>query len=136
MCLSTAAKGDESRLAGIVQVHFDGWGTLWLTTDSPKLHPIGYCKQTGIQLQAPRYYDKVFVWETYLSETSSIAVPFALFTQLQKNGTSETDYNLLVNGTSESSVNGTGWRKGMKLELDDTPKMTTRVGTISEVRYS
>uniref|UniRef100_A0A1A8L410 L(3)mbt-like 4 n=2 Tax=Nothobranchius pienaari TaxID=704102 RepID=A0A1A8L410_9TELE len=39
-----------------VKVHYDGWSTLfdvWLDSDHPDLHPVGWCQRTGHPLEPP-----------------------------------------------------------------------------------
>lgn len=48
----TIIEREENR----VKLHFDGWSSLydyWVDTDSPDIHPVGWCAKTGHPLQLP-----------------------------------------------------------------------------------
>ncbi len=41
---------------GALLIHFDGWSTTfgyWCTPDSPDIHPVGWCDENDMTLQAP-----------------------------------------------------------------------------------
>uniref|UniRef100_A0AAR2JF78 SAM domain-containing protein n=1 Tax=Pygocentrus nattereri TaxID=42514 RepID=A0AAR2JF78_PYGNA len=50
--VATVAETDEHR----IKIHFDGWTDeydYWMDTDSPDIHPAGWCTKTGHPLQPP-----------------------------------------------------------------------------------
>ncbi|KAJ6663789.1 hypothetical protein lerEdw1_009868 [Lerista edwardsae] len=50
--VATIMEKDDHR----IKIHFDGWDhtfDFWIDTDSPDIHPIGWCAKTGHTLQLP-----------------------------------------------------------------------------------
>ncbi|XP_024916749.1 lethal(3)malignant brain tumor-like protein 4 isoform X2 [Cynoglossus semilaevis] len=72
-------------------IHFDNWDDTydyWCTSDSPYIHPVGWCEEHGRPLTSPQGHPdpENFSWEEYLQETESVAAPRSAFTQRAPNG--------------------------------------------------
>ncbi|XP_078679687.1 uncharacterized protein LOC144915298 isoform X2 [Branchiostoma floridae x Branchiostoma belcheri] len=90
ICVSTVMKvqppSEENKKCQVL-IHFDGWTSrydYWTDIDDPDLHPLGYCKASGIRLEKPKGYGKQFDWEQYLQEENVDPVPFHVFNEMQK----------------------------------------------------
>ncbi|XP_067947509.1 lethal(3)malignant brain tumor-like protein 4 [Watersipora subatra] len=78
-CVLTVAEVKGQRL----RLHFDGYSEchdFWTYANSDEIFPLGWCKEMGKQLQAPKgYASDMFSWESYLQTSGSVA-PHSLFT--------------------------------------------------------
>ncbi|XP_045514815.1 uncharacterized protein LOC123708246 isoform X2 [Pieris brassicae] len=113
VCAATVSDVLDGRLL----VHYDSWDSVydcWLDPASPYIHPIGWAQDNGHALTPPNYYKETdFSWETYLSDTMSIAAPPRAFKPRPP----------------------AGFKPGMKLEVvDKRVPFLIRVATISAVR--
>ena len=113
-CVATVVDTLENR----VLVHFDGWDNAfdtWFDTNSPFLHPVGWCTENGVYLFPPKDYHNQdnFNWQAYIQETNSVAVPARAFKpRFPKD-----------------------FKVGMKLEaVDKRNPMLVRVATVAEVK--
>ncbi|XP_043535839.1 lethal(3)malignant brain tumor-like protein 2 isoform X3 [Chiloscyllium plagiosum] len=72
-------------LDGYLMIGIDGCeaadGTDWFCyhASSCCIFPVGFCKKNDIELTTPRGWEQCFDWDTYLTETGSIAAPASLF---------------------------------------------------------
>lgn len=114
ICVATVANVIGERFL----IHFDSWDNLfdyWTDLTSPFIHPIGWCEANSRDLVPPQWGDEPeanFLWEQYLKETKSSALPAKLFRPLDP----------------------IKFKKGMKLEcVDKRNPSLVRVATISEV---
>ncbi|TMS01181.1 Lethal(3)malignant brain tumor-like protein 4 [Larimichthys crocea] len=72
-------------------IHFDDWDDTydyWCDSSSPYIHPVGWCEDQGRPLTAPKGHPNPenFLWDEYLQETGSIAVPSSAFTLRAPHG--------------------------------------------------
>ncbi|XP_028659569.1 lethal(3)malignant brain tumor-like protein 4 isoform X2 [Erpetoichthys calabaricus] len=72
-------------------VHFDNWDDTydyWCDLSSPHIHPVGWCQKNGRPLTAPQGHPRPerFLWEEYLQETNTAAVPGSVFKQKKRHG--------------------------------------------------
>ncbi|XP_053123537.1 lethal(3)malignant brain tumor-like protein 4 isoform X2 [Hemicordylus capensis] len=88
-----------------MRLHFDGYSEcydFWVNTDSPDIHPVGWCEKTGHKLLPPKgYKEGEFNWTVYLKNCKAQAAPKTLFKTLS------------------TPVTPSGFRVGMKLEAVD-----------------
>lgn len=95
-------------------IHFDGWDDsydYWAHHTSSLIHPINWCKMRGKCLTPPNGFTGSFVWDDYLQQTDTIAVPTRAF---------------------KPKTNSSTWRTGMKLEaVDIRNQQLIRVATIA-----
>ncbi|XP_048872287.1 lethal(3)malignant brain tumor-like protein 4 isoform X3 [Brienomyrus brachyistius] len=80
VCVATVADIVDGRFL----VHFDNWDDTydyWCDASSPYIHPVGWCQEHGRPLTAPQGHPNPenFVWEEYLADTLSSAVPSEVF---------------------------------------------------------
>lgn len=74
-----------------IRVHFDDWDDsydYWCDSQSPFVHPVGWCQEQGRPLTSPKGHPdpEHFVWEQYLQQTNSEAAPPDAFTQRAPHG--------------------------------------------------
>nr|XP_043873569.1 lethal(3)malignant brain tumor-like protein 4 [Solea senegalensis] len=87
VCVASVTDVIEDRFL----VHFDNWDDTydyWCYSDSPYIHPVGWCEEQGRPLTSPQGYPKPenFLWEEYLQETGSTAAPRSAFRQRAPHG--------------------------------------------------
>ncbi|XP_035664892.1 lethal(3)malignant brain tumor-like protein 4 [Branchiostoma floridae] len=80
ICVATVRDVMDNRFL----VHFDGWDDgydYWCEPNSPYIHPVGWCEETGNILTPPKDYPEPehFTWQDYLTQTKSQAVPARAF---------------------------------------------------------
>ncbi|KAG7488690.1 hypothetical protein MATL_G00037020 [Megalops atlanticus] len=80
VCVATVADIVDNRFL----VHFDNWDDTydyWCDATSPHIHPVGWCQGHGRPLTAPQGHPNPenFLWEEYLKDTGSTAVPSQAF---------------------------------------------------------
>ena len=108
-----------------VLIHFDGWEQeydYWVSNPrtSPYLHPIGWCRRNGMQLNAPKDFSEEqqgsFEWDDYLNATGSCPVPESAF------------------GDEKEIIYQSKFELGMKLEaVDKRNPVLIRVASVAEV---
>ncbi|XP_072895474.1 lethal(3)malignant brain tumor-like protein 4 isoform X4 [Hemitrygon akajei] len=88
-----------------LRLHFDGYSEcfdFWINSDSPDIHPVGWCEKTGHKLYPPKgYKEEEFNWASYLKICKAQAAPKNLF-KIQN-----------------TTITPSGFRIGMKLEAVD-----------------
>ncbi|KAJ8337183.1 hypothetical protein SKAU_G00384030 [Synaphobranchus kaupii] len=80
VCVASVADVVDDRFL----VHFDNWDDTydyWCDASSPHIHPVGWCQDHGRPLTAPQGHPnpECFLWEEYLEDTGSLAVPDEAF---------------------------------------------------------
>ncbi|XP_067862907.1 lethal(3)malignant brain tumor-like protein 3 isoform X3 [Heptranchias perlo] len=84
-----------------IRLHFDGYSEcydFWVNTDSPDIHPFGWCEKTSHKLHLPKGYKDS---ASYLKSCKAQAAPKNLFRSLN------------------TPITPSGFRVGMKLEAVD-----------------
>ena len=74
ICVATVQEVDSA--TGKLLIHFDGWSSdfdYWCEPSSQHLHPVGYCKSVGHELQPPKGHVGPFIWDDYLQLSESAA---------------------------------------------------------------
>jgi hypothetical protein len=110
ICVATIAEkidGPDSDHPGQVKIHFDGWRDAYdyvTTIDHEDLHHVGFCRETGVTLQAPGGNErwarenpgKTFVWSEYLKSLGALPVTAAtLAGEVEEGSDEELDSNVL-----------------------------------------
>ena len=80
ICVATVTDMVDNRFL----VHFDNWDEsydYWCESNSPHIHPVGWCKEHRRTLITPPGYSHVkhFSWDKYLEETNSLPAPARAF---------------------------------------------------------
>lgn len=80
ICVATVTDMVDNRFL----VHFDSWDEsydYWCESNSPHIHPVGWCKEHRRTLTTPSGYSHVkhFSWDKYLEETNSLPAPARAF---------------------------------------------------------
>ncbi|KAJ8268028.1 hypothetical protein COCON_G00132000 [Conger conger] len=80
VCVASVADVIDDRFL----VHFDNWDDTydyWCDASSPHIHQVGWCQDHGRPLTAPQGHPnpECFLWEEYLEDTGSLAVPSEAF---------------------------------------------------------
>ncbi|KAL4649096.1 lethal(3)malignant brain tumor-like protein 3 isoform X1 [Arapaima gigas] len=93
-----------------IRLHFDKYSDcydFWVNSNSPDIHPMGWCEKTGHKLHPPKgMKDEEFSWSSYLRQCKAQAAPKALFEN------------------QNTTVTPSGFRIGMKLEAVDKKNPT------------
>ncbi|XP_030638762.1 lethal(3)malignant brain tumor-like protein 3 [Chanos chanos] len=88
-----------------IRLHFDKYSDcydFWVNSNSPDIHPVGWCEKTGHKLHPPKgMKDEEFSWPSYIKMNKAQAAPKALFEN------------------QNTTVTPLGFRIGMKLEAVD-----------------
>lgn len=87
VCVATVADIVDNRFL----VHFDNWDDTydyWCDASSPYIHPVGWCQDQGRPLTAPQGHPNPenFIWEEYMTETSTCAAPSQAFSVRAPHG--------------------------------------------------
>jgi hypothetical protein len=108
-----------------LRLHFDGYGDshdFWENADSENLFPAGWCQEHSKSLVPPKGYSPSnFCWSSYLTITSTLAAPGALF---------------LGRANAVGSTGLQGWKIGDRLEaldMHDTDQDLVYVSTVANV---
>uniref|UniRef100_A0AAY4DZB1 SAM domain-containing protein n=1 Tax=Denticeps clupeoides TaxID=299321 RepID=A0AAY4DZB1_9TELE len=100
-CVLTVAEVSGHR----IRLHFDKHSDcydFWVNSNSPDIHPAGWCEKTGHKLHPPKgMKDEEFSWSSYVKMNKGQAAPKALFEN------------------QNTMVTPLGFRIGMKLEAID-----------------
>ncbi|XP_062406802.1 lethal(3)malignant brain tumor-like protein 3 [Sardina pilchardus] len=100
-CVLTVAEVSGHR----IRLHFDKYSDcydFWVNSNSPDIHPVGWCEKTGHKLHPPKgMKDEEFSWSSYIKQNKAQAAPKALFEN------------------QNTTVTPQGFRVGMKLEAVD-----------------
>uniref|UniRef100_A0A8C2ITC5 L3MBTL histone methyl-lysine binding protein 3 n=1 Tax=Cyprinus carpio TaxID=7962 RepID=A0A8C2ITC5_CYPCA len=88
-----------------IRLHFDKYSDcydFWVNSNSPDIHPVGWCEKTGHKLHPPKgMKDEEFSWSSYIKLNKIQTAPKALFQN------------------QNMTVTPSGFRVGMKLEAID-----------------
>ncbi|KAJ8270751.1 hypothetical protein GJAV_G00118820 [Gymnothorax javanicus] len=105
-CVLTVAEVSGHR----IRLHFDKYSDcydFWVNSNSPDIHPVGWCEKTGHKLHPPKgMKDEEFSWPSYIKLCKAQAAPKALFEN------------------QNTTVTPSGFRIGMKLEAIDKKNPT------------
>ncbi|KAJ8275095.1 hypothetical protein COCON_G00097200 [Conger conger] len=105
-CVLTVAEVSGHR----IRLHFDKYSDcydFWVNSNSPDIHPVGWCEKTGHKLHAPKgIKEEEFNWQSYIKLCKAQAAPKALFE------------------SQNTTVTPSGFRIGMKLEAIDKKNPT------------
>ncbi|KAG5846683.1 hypothetical protein ANANG_G00117580 [Anguilla anguilla] len=105
-CVLTVAEVSGHR----IRLHFDKYSDcydFWVNSNSPDIHPVGWCEKTGHKLHAPKgIKEEEFNWPSYIKLCKAQAAPKALFE------------------SQNTTVTPSGFRIGMKLEAIDKKNPT------------
>ncbi|XP_056594571.1 lethal(3)malignant brain tumor-like protein 4 isoform X3 [Triplophysa dalaica] len=87
VCVATVADIVDNQFL----VHFDNWDDTydyWCDASSPYIHPVGWCQDQGRPLTAPQGHPNPenFIWEEYMTETSTCAAPSQAFSLRAAHG--------------------------------------------------
>ncbi|XP_028821874.1 lethal(3)malignant brain tumor-like protein 4 isoform X2 [Denticeps clupeoides] len=87
VCVATVADVVDNRFL----VHFDNWDDTydyWCDASSPYIHPVGWCLEHSRPLTAPQGHPNPenFLWEEYLEDSGSSAVPSQAFCMRPPHG--------------------------------------------------
>ncbi|XP_076827536.1 lethal(3)malignant brain tumor-like protein 4 isoform X3 [Brachyhypopomus gauderio] len=87
VCVASVADIVDNRFL----VHFDNWDDTydyWCDASSPHIHPVGWCQDHGRPLTAPQGHPNPehFVWDEYLEDSGSSAVPSQAFCMRAPHG--------------------------------------------------
>ncbi|XP_048860554.1 lethal(3)malignant brain tumor-like protein 3 isoform X1 [Brienomyrus brachyistius] len=115
-CVLTVAEVSGHR----IRLHFDKYSDcydFWVYSNSPDIHPVGWCEKTGHKLNSPKgTKEEEFSWPSYIKLCKAQAAPKALFEN------------------QNTTVTPSGFRIGMKLEAVNkkTPSLIC-VATVTDM---
>ncbi|XP_056115226.1 lethal(3)malignant brain tumor-like protein 3 isoform X1 [Rhinichthys klamathensis goyatoka] len=103
-----------------IRLHFDKYSDcydFWVNSNSPDIHPVGWCEKTGHKLHPPKgMKDEEFSWSSFIKLNKIQTAPKALFQN------------------QNMTVTPSGFRIGMKLEaIDKKNPSFICVATVSDM---